>query len=93
MPDNEADKAKSRRFYEDRVGRRLKILEDRLASSDLVLGDRYSVIDGYALIVLGWSEPAKLSLEAYPHIRAYMARIEARPVIRRVGQIEGPIVW
>lgn len=69
------------------------ILEERLASRDFVLGDKYSVIDGYALIVLGWSEPAKLSLAAYPNIRAYMARIEARPVIQRVRQIEGPIVW
>jgi glutathione S-transferase len=93
LPDNDADKVNSRQFYEDRVGRRLKILEERLASRDFVLGDRYSVIDGYALIVLGWSEPAKLSLAAYPNIRAYMARIEARPLIQRVRQIEGPIVW
>lgn len=93
LPDNDADKAKARQVYEDRAGRRLKILEDRLASNAFILGDRYSVIDGYALIVLNWSEPAKLSLEAYPNIRAYMARIEARPAVRRVRQIEGPITW
>lgn len=93
LPDNDADKAKARQFYEDRAGRRLKILEDRLASNAFILGDRYSVIDGYALIVLNWSEPAKLSLEAYSNIRAYMARIEARPAVQRVRQIEGPITW
>lgn len=88
-----ADRAKSRRFYEGRVDRRLTILEDRFASEDFVLGNQYSVIDGYTLIVLGWSEPARLSLEAYPNIRNYMARVEARPAVQRVRQIEGPIVW
>lgn len=93
LPDNDADRLKVRRFYENRVGRRLKILEDRFASNDYVLGIRYSVVDGYALIVLGWSEAAKISLEAYPNIRTYMTRIEARPVVQRVREIEGPIVW
>ena len=93
LPDNDADRAKSRRFYEDRVERRLKILEDRFGTRNFILGDRYSVIDGYALVVLGWSAAAKLSLEAYPNIRAYIARIEARPVIQRIREMEGPIVW
>lgn len=93
LPQNDADRAKSRRFYEERVERRLKILEDRLGVKNFILGDRYSVIDGYAVVVLGWTEPAKLSLEDYPNVRTYIARVEARPAIQRVRQIEGPIVW
>lgn len=93
LPDNEADRATSRQFYEARVDRRLKVLEERFASNDFILGDVYSVIDGYALIVLGWSEPAQLSLETYPNVRAFLARVEARPAIQHVRQIEGPIVW
>uniref|UniRef100_B0T6Q4 Glutathione S-transferase domain n=1 Tax=Caulobacter sp. (strain K31) TaxID=366602 RepID=B0T6Q4_CAUSK len=91
--DDDAVKAKSRRFWEDRVARRLKVLEDRIASRDFILGDQYSVIDGYALIALNWSTPAELSLEAYPNILAFMARVEARPVIQHVRRLEGPIIW
>ena len=93
LPDSEADQANVRKFFQDRVGRRFKVLEDRLASGNFILGDRYSVIDGYALVVLKWSQPAKLSLEGYPNIQAYMSRIEARPAVRHVREVEGPIVW
>ena len=80
-------------LYESRVARRLQVLEDRLAERSYILGDDYSVIDGYALIVLNWSVPAELSLDAYPNIRAYMDRLEMRPSIQKVRRSEGPIAW
>jgi glutathione S-transferase len=82
-----------RKFYEGRVARPLQTLNDRLEGQDFILGDRYSVIDGYALIALGWSVPCALSLDAYPNILAFMARVEARPVIRHVRQLEGDLDW
>ncbi|MFN3311907.1 MAG: glutathione S-transferase family protein [Hyphomonas sp.] len=87
------EKARLVEFYEGRVARRLAVLEDRLAGRPYILGTDYSVIDGYALIVLNWSVPARLSLDAYPNIRAYMERLEARPSIRKVREVEGTISW
>ena len=89
----ETERARLVDFYEGRVARRLKVLEARLADHRYILGDDYSVIDGYALIVLNWSLPAKLSLDAYPNICGYMERLEARPSIRKVREVEGPINW
>jgi glutathione S-transferase len=86
-------RARLRKFYEDRVARPLGVLEDRLADRDFILGDNYSVLDGYALIALGWSVPSELSLDAYPNILRFMARIEARPVIKYVRDLEGPLDW
>ena len=93
LPAIEAEKEKTKALYDQRVARRLKVLEDRLAERDYILGDRYSVIDGYALIVLNWSVPAQVALDPYPNIRAYMERLEARPAIRRVREAEGQINW
>lgn len=64
-----------------------------MADRDYILGDQYSVIDGYALIVLNWSVPAQISLDPYSNIRAYMERLEARLAIRRVREAEGQISW
>lgn len=89
----EEEKERTKALYDKRVARRLKVLEDRLAERDYILGDRYSVIDGYALIVLNWSVPAQVVLDPYPNIRAYMKRLEARPAIRRVREAEGQISW
>ena len=93
LPTVEDEKEKTKAFYDKRVARRLKVLEDRLADREYILGDQYSVIDGYALIVLNWSVPAQVALDPYPNIRAYMERLEARPAIRRVREAEGQIVW
>src|SRR5690606_315233 len=93
LPATKEEKEKTKALYDSRVARRLKVLEDRLADRDYILRDRYSVIDGYALIVLNWSVPAQVSLDLYPNIRAYMERLEARPAIRRVREAEGPISW
>ena len=93
LPAAEDEKEKTKALYDKRVARRLKVLEDRLADRNYILGDQYSVIDGYALIVLNWSVPAQVSLDPYPNIRAYMERLEARPAIRRVREAEGQIVW
>jgi Glutathione S-transferase len=93
LPATGEQKERTRALYDQRAARRLKVLEDRLADQDYILGDRYSVIDGYALVVLNWSVPADLSLAPYPNIRAYMERLEARPAIRRVREAEGPITW
>lgn len=91
--ETDAEQARLANFYEGRVSRRLKILEDRLANCPYILGDDYSVIDGYALIVLNWSVPSKLSLDTYPNIRDYMDRLETRPSIRKVREAEGAISW
>ncbi|MEQ5870762.1 glutathione S-transferase family protein [Sagittula sp. NFXS13] len=91
--ETDAERARLVAFYEDRVARRLAVLEDRLTDRAYILGSDYSVIDGYALIVLNWSLPAGLSLDAYPCIRSYMDRIEARPTIQRVREAEGSITW
>jgi glutathione S-transferase len=93
LPVTKEEKKKIKALYDKRVARRLKVLEDRLAERDYILGDRYSVIDGYALVVLNWSVPAQVALDPYPNIRAYMERLEARPAIRRVREAEGQINW
>lgn len=93
LPAAEDEKERTKALYDKRVARRLKVLEDRLADRDYILGDQYSVIDGYVLIVLNWSVPAQVALAPYPNIRAYMERLEARPAIRRVREAEGQISW
>jgi glutathione S-transferase len=93
LPATDEERNKIRGLYEKRVARRLKVLEDRLAERDYILGDQYSVIDAYALIVLNWSVPAQVDMDPYPSIRAYMERLEARPAIRHVREAEGQITW
>lgn len=90
---DEAVRSRLRKYYEARVALPLKVLENRLDGRNFILGDQYSVIDAYALVALGWSVPCGLSLDPYPNVRAFIERVEARPVVRRVRELEGSLDW
>jgi glutathione S-transferase len=90
---DDAIQARLRAYYDERVSLPLRVLENHLTDRQFILGEAYSVIDAYAVVALGWSVPCQVSLDPYPNIRALIARVEARPVIRHVRQIEGPLDW
>lgn len=54
-----------------------------------ILGNNFSVADGYLFTVTRWSANFGISLDALPELKAYMARIEARPVVKATLQAEG----
>lgn len=73
----------------DRSHDHLRYLEARLAGRDYILGQAFSVVDAYAFVVTGWTEWLEISLAPYPNIRAYRARVAARPAVAKVLKEEG----
>ncbi|BCH26563.1 glutathione S-transferase [Mesorhizobium sp. L-8-10] len=72
------------------IGRRLAFVDDHLASSGRFLaGDRFSAADAYLFTIVGWSAFAKVDLSGFPHLRAFMERVGARPRVREAMQSEG----
>jgi glutathione S-transferase len=63
------------------IGRRLDALEKLL--------DNYTVADAYLFTVLNWTNIHKIDLAKWPNIRAYMARIGARPKVQETMRAEG----
>lgn len=57
----------------------LKILEDRLAGREFVVGERFNLADLDIASMLGWGIPAaKIDTSAYPNINAWLARATER---------------
>lgn len=56
-----------------------RILSD---GRNFLLGDGFSVADGYLFAVARWTGPTGIGLQRWPHLAAYMARIEARPAVQ-----------
>lgn len=71
-----------------KLARRFAELEQRLSAHEW-LAEEYSVADAYAFTTLSWTRPLALSMQSYPAVSAYLARVAARPRVREALAAEG----
>lgn len=70
------------------LSERLDHLQGRL-ETDYLLGDRFSVADGYLYTVLRWCQYVNLDLGRWPKLAAHQARVAARPAVHEALKAEG----
>ncbi|PBQ10836.1 glutathione S-transferase [Pseudomonas congelans] len=56
--------------------------------SDYILGNDFSLADNYLFAVTRWSVDFGTFLDEPPALKAFMARVEARPSVKAVLQAE-----
>jgi glutathione S-transferase len=78
-----------RKFMVRRANETMAYLDSKLAGKDYVMGSQFTVADGYAFVVLGWTRYLDIPLTPYKNLQAYMARITARPAVAKVLKDEG----
>ena len=73
-----------------KIAERLVFVETHLAKSGpFLMGEYFSAADAYLFTIVGWSAFAKVDLSAFPHLRAFMDRVGARPAVREAMRAEG----
>jgi glutathione S-transferase len=75
----------------ERLQSRFAHLEKHFAKNDYLMGSAFTVADAYAFTVLGWTRMLKIPLDAYPNVKAFMARVAARPKVQEAMKAEGLI--
>jgi glutathione S-transferase len=66
-----------------KIAQRLAYVEDHLAAGGpFLMGERFTVADAYLFAIVGWSAFTKVDLASFPHLRAFMDRVAARPAVR-----------
>jgi glutathione S-transferase len=76
-------------FTRGLIGRRLDVVEQKLAGRDYLMGD-FSVADGYLFTVLGWGRLVAVDVkENRPLVAAYLGRVMARPGVQQAMKEEG----
>jgi glutathione S-transferase len=73
-----------------RAGSRFDVLEAHLAGREYLLGS-FTVADAYLTTVLNWCRAVGIDLGRWPAVKAYFARMRARPSIARAMQEEGEL--
>jgi glutathione S-transferase len=58
-----------------------------------MLGERFSVVDLYALMLMRWARNMPRPATGWPHVAALATKLKARPSWQRVCAAEGLVEW
>ncbi|MES2877705.1 MAG: glutathione transferase GstA [Pseudomonadota bacterium] len=83
MPDEAKTIAKTR------LTSRLQWLNSELAGKNYLMGDNFSVADGYLFTVTNWAQPVGLDISGLSNLIAFRARMSERPAVQEAMRAEG----
>ncbi|MFT3778783.1 MAG: glutathione transferase GstA [Ottowia sp.] len=73
----------------DRILGRLTWVDGELAGRQYLMGDDFSVADGYLFTVTNWAKPTGLDISGLKNLAAYRERVAARPAVQAAMKAEG----
>lgn len=82
------DDASKRHFAQGNLAERLQYIEEHLADNDYLLGEKFSLADGYLYNVLSWPPRVNIDISHYSAIQTFMARMERRPSVHAAIEAE-----
>ena len=83
------EEAKQR--FKAKIADRLKFADGQLAGKRYLMGDDFSVADGYLFTVSNWAKPMQIDLSPYANLLAWRERVAARPAVQAAMKAEGLI--
>ena len=73
----------------ERLLQRLQWVDGQLAGKQYLMGDQFTVADGYLFTVTNWTQPTKLDISDLANLAAYRERVGARPAVQAAMKAEG----
>ncbi|GAC1348024.1 MAG: glutathione transferase GstA [Myxococcales bacterium] len=71
------------------LAERFDYLARHLEKQKYLLGEKFTVADGYLFTVLNWTKHVAIDLSRWPVLQAYQARVAARPAVHEALKAEG----
>ena len=68
---------------------RLAWVNTQLEGKSYLMGEQFTVADGYLFTVAGWGKHVGVDISGLTHLTAYMARVAARPAVQEALRAEG----
>jgi len=69
--------------------KRLQWVDGELAGKQYLMGEQFTVADGYLFTVTNWAGAVGLDISGLAHLNAYRARVSARPAVQAAMKAEG----
>lgn len=81
--------AEAKAIFRNKLAQRLKWVDGELVGKSHLMGEQFSVADGYLFTVAGWGRFVGVDISGWPHLSAFMARVKARPAVQEALRAEG----
>jgi glutathione S-transferase len=86
---NPAMPAEAKAIAKAKLEERLKWVDGELAGKTFLLGDQFTVADGYLFTVTNWTNFVGMDISALTHLKAFQARVSDRPAVKAAMKAEG----
>lgn len=86
---NPAMPEEAKAISRDKLASRFAWVDGELKNKPYLMGDSFSVADGYLFTVSNWAKPMNIDLAPYPNLVAYRERVAARPAVQEAMKAEG----
>jgi glutathione S-transferase len=86
---NMPEEAKS--TFKTKLTSRYEWLNAQLEGKDYLMGEHFTVADGYLFTVTNWAQPTGVDIAAFANLKAWHARVAARPAVQEAMKAEGLI--
>lgn len=71
------------------LAKRYAWVDEQLQGKNYLAGSQFSVADAYLFTITNWGNFVKFDLKDYPNVRAFQARVAARPKVQEALKAEG----
>jgi len=78
-----------KKIAKDNLAVRFDVVEKHLGGKQYLLGDGFTVADGYLFTVLGWTKYHDIDLAKWPNVKRFVDRVAARPKVQEALKAEG----
>jgi glutathione S-transferase len=76
-------------IFRTKLQSRYEWLNGELAGKDYLMGDHFTVADGYLFTVTNWTKSTGVDISPYANVKAWHARVGARPAVQEAMKTEG----
>jgi glutathione S-transferase len=73
----------------EQLPKKFAYVNQQLQGKQYLTGDNFSVADAYLFTVLNWTNFLKIDISEHGNLKAYMARVAARPKVQEALKAEG----
>jgi glutathione S-transferase len=80
-----------KKLVREALAARYAFINEKLAGKSYLMGEQFTVADGYLFTVTNWARIVKFDLTPYPNVLAFQERVRQRPHVVEAMKSEGII--